>query len=227
MSKTIKKTTSKLNQLITKGIFVDPGPNWLLTPFFAGRKEREDFIQKCLARLKTRRMLLRVQWYVEIADGVGKVKQNRPALNLIFLMAFAESIAKQRTGKNSNDSLAMVKDFFKYISEEDSRLLQYGFRRTLLAPRTQRLRFSSIVRILYDIRNRAVHGEDFWSFNLLQKEEKEKFKQEKYTDYGMLTSGSLGKRGKKRRVSLDTSLTYEDLRGIFIRTAITNIQSLL
>lgn len=223
----ITKVIRKLDKLAVKGIFVDPKLNRLLTPFFIGRKEKEGFINKCLTRLKTRRMLLRIQWYVEIADDMRKIKQSRPALNLIFLMALAESIAKQKMVKNSNDSLAAIKEFFKHISEGDKKILQRKFKRALLSPKTPMLRFSSIVRILYDVRNRAVHGDDFWSFSLLQQEQKESYEQEKYTDYGMLTTGSLGKRGKKRRVSLEIALTYEDLRGIFIRTAITNIQSLL
>ena len=171
-------------------------------------------------------MLLNIQEYVEIADGMGRVKPNRPALNLIFLMALAESIAKQRTGRKNSGSLDMIKEFFIFIPEEESEILQRSFRRALLTPKTSTLRFSSIIRILYDVRNRAVHGEDFWSFNLLQKEEKEKLKQEHYTHYAMVTSGKLGKPEKKREVFLETALTYEDLKDIFIKTAIANIRSL-
>jgi hypothetical protein len=43
----------------------------------------------------------------------------------------------------------------------------------------------------------------------------------------MITSGSLGKKGKKKRVSLDLSLTYEELRDIFRRVAIANTESVL
>src|SRR3989338_7487978 len=99
MDKIVGESIKKLNKLVAKGIFSDKELHRFLQPFFLGAKEGEVFIKKCLNRLKTHRMLLRLQWYVEIADDMSKVKQSRPALNLIFLMALAESIAKQRIGK--------------------------------------------------------------------------------------------------------------------------------
>jgi len=227
MDKTTKDAFREIDKAVVKGIFADKDLNRLLQPFFVGEKERKEFVRKCLARPKTRRMLLTVQEYVGIADGMGKIKPNRPALNLIFLMAFAESLAKQRTRRKDNDSLDIIKEFFRFIPKEESEILQRRFRRALLTPKTSSLRFSSIIRILYDVRNRAVHGEDYWSFNLLTKEEKGKLKQEKYTSYAMATSGKLGKTGKKKDIFLETSLTYEELRDIFIKTAIANISTLL
>jgi len=226
MDKETRDAFRKIDQAVVKGILADKALNNLLRPFFAGDKERVEFIRKCLARIKTRKMLLTIQEYVEIADGMEKVKQNHPALKLIFLMSFAESTANERTGMSNNDPLAAIKEFFEYISKEDKQVLHRRFTRALLRHKTNTLRFSSVIRIFYDIRNKAVHGEDFWSFSLLRKEEKEQFEQENYTDYGILTSGLLGKRGRKRNVPLDIALTYEELRDIFIRTAVANIRSL-
>lgn len=227
MDDATKKIIIKANKSIVKEISTDEDLHKLLQPFFIDKSEGNNFIKKCLIRLKTRRILLLLQWYIEIADDMKKVKQNRPALCLVFLMSLAESVARQRMVVSNNYSLATISKFFECISQEDKESLQRGFKRALLGPKTHTLRFSSIVRILYDIRNKAVHGEDFWSFNLLKKEEKEKYQQERYASYGMITSGSLGKRGKKKRVSLDIALTYEDLRDIFLRTAIANIKTLL
>lgn len=227
MEEEIKKALKKADKIYVQEILSDKSLQLIIQPFFKNREEGNNFIKKCLVRLKTRRILLLLQWYIEIADGMKKVKQNRPALCLVFLMSLAESVARQRMVVSNNYSLATISKFFECISQEDKEKLRRGFRRSLLNPKTHTLRFSSIVRILYDIRNRAVHGEDFWSFNLLRKEEKEKYHQEQYTSYGMITSGSLGKKGKKKRVSLDIALTYEDLRDIFVRTAIANIKTLL
>lgn len=196
-----------------------------LNPVFATEHGRKKFIGNCLKRITTRRMLLRAQWYVEIADDQEKVRQNRPALRLIFLMALAEAIAKNRTSNIRLGSLEAIKEFFKYISGDDKKMLHRGFRRTLLSPKHHNLRFSSILRILYDIRNRAVHGEDYFSFSLMDVADKRKHAH--YTSYSLITSGYLGSRRNKKRVSLDVKLTYEDLRDIFRRTAIANIEAML
>ena len=101
-----------------------------------------------------------------------------------------------------------------------------SFKRALTSAATPQLRFSSIIKILYEVRNKAVHGEDFWSFFFLTKKEKEEFIKDGYTDYGLMTAGYLGRKSKKR-VSLDLTLTYEEFRDIIIRTAIANIKSFL
>ena len=227
MDKATKKAFREMDKAAVKSIFADKNIHRLLQPFFTENKEKDEFIRKCLAHLKTRRMLLHVQNYVEIADGMEKVKPGRPALNLIFLMALAESVARQRTEAKNNDALAVAKDFFRYIPQKDRQVLMQRIRSALLKSKTSTFRFSSLVRILYDARSKALHEGDYWSFSLLRKEDKEKYEQEQYTHYGILTSGRLGKKGRKRRVSLETALTYEELRDIFIKTAIANIASIL
>jgi len=83
----------------------------------------------------------------------------------------------------------------------------------------------SIITILYNVRNDAVHGKDFWSFSLISEEDKQKFEKDS-TDVSWLTSGKLGPRNKKQEIFLDTSLlTYKELRAIFIENAITLINS--
>ncbi|MDB5204919.1 MAG: hypothetical protein JWP09_947 [Candidatus Taylorbacteria bacterium] len=193
-----------------------------LTPLLADKEERKKFIKKCLRKLKTRRMLLRAQWYLDIADDQELVRQNRPALKIIFLIALAEAVTKMKTGRNAIGSFDAIKRFFAFTSEQDKEKILLGFTRTLLSPKHHSLRFSSILRILYEIRNQAVHGEDYYSFSLPN--EADKIKRAGYTDWGFITSSSLGKKGKKRRISLDISLTYEELRDIVRRTAIANIQ---
>jgi len=96
------------------------------------------------------------------------------------------------------------------------------FRRTLTATGRQTLRFSSIIRILYQIRNDAVHGEEFWKFSLVDKKH---HKDVKEPHWSLLTTGRLGTKKRKREVHIETRLTYENLRDIFVRTAIQNIES--
>lgn len=229
---TMDDSLEKLDKLARDSILEDAELKKLLSPALGN--ETDTFIKGCLRKIKTRRALLRLQWLSEIAEGMENVKENRPALKLVFLMALAEGISK-RINKSGRGSFKAIQRFFDFISKEDRRKLLQSFRRALLSAKHHNLRFSSIIQILYDVRNRAVHGEDFWSFSLLDAEQKQK-EMEKYTHYALMTEGWLGtpkkKKGrktlhKKKRVTIETTLTYEELRDIFIRTAIANIQSAL
>lgn len=227
MSSNLKKIDDLAKQILLK----DRGLNNFLKSDFPVISDRRNFVKKCLKKLKTRRMLLRAQWYLEIADDQVKVRQNRPALQLIFLMALAEAIAKQRIGNPHLSSLVAVKKFFNYISPSDKGMLNQSFRRALLQSKHHRLRFSSVLRILYEVRNSAVHGEDYFSFSLMDKNQKVAARASGYTSYSLLTYGYLvprkrkGKKVRKRREALELTLTYEELRNIFRRTAIENIKS--
>jgi len=119
----------------------------------------------------------------------------------------------------------LIKRFFDFISEKDKEILKHNFKRALLKPKHHEFRFSSILRILYNVRNRAVHGEDFWTFSLMEKEQKKNFIKDGYTSFAVISDGYLGYRLKKRNEKLSISLTYEELRDIFIRTAISNIKN--
>lgn len=189
-----------------------------LKPVFTDDIGRKDFIKKCLKKSATKRMLLRAQWYTEIADGQEKVKRDRPALRLIFLMALAECIAKQRTGNIDLPSFKAIREFFGYISDGDKNILYKGIK-----PQNRNLRFLSILKILYNVRNMAVHGEDYFSFSLMEKEKKEKCDD----GYSLATFGYFGKKGRKEKVLLSIKLTYGELSGIFRKTAIANIKSML
>lgn len=214
-----------IDEAVKRGLLEDKNLHNFLQPVFNSRSGRAVFIRKCLRKISTRRMLLRAQWCTEIADDQGKIRQGRPALRIIFLLGLAEALAKKRMGNRSLQSFKAIKEFFRYISASDRNILCTSFKRTLLRPRQPTLRFTSILRMLYDIRNRAVHGDDFFSFSLMDEDTKKE--QAPYSSFGLITSGYLGSRYRKKRVSLDIKLSYEELRDIFRRTAIANIESLL
>ncbi len=221
----MKNQWRKIDEAVKQGLLEDKDLHNFLEPILHAKSDREDFIKKCLKKISTRRMLLRAQWYTEIADDQQKIRQGRPALRILFLLGLAEALAKKRIGNQHLESFKAIQEFFKYISVSDRNVLQTSFKRTLLHPRQPMLRFSSILRILYDIRNRAVHGDDFFSFSLMDKERKKEHAH--FSSFGLITSGYLGPRKRKKRISLDIKLTYEELRDIFRRTAIANIQSIL
>jgi len=220
----------KLSIAVKRGLVEDKDLNNFLSPFFDSEIAIKDFIKQCLKKIKTRRMMLRAQWYTEIADGLDRMRNNRPALQIIFLMSLAEGVARLRTGTVDDDNVSskkIIHNFFKFTTAEDKKVLAQKFQRALVSVKRHKLRLSSAINILYDIRNRAVHGDDFYSFSLLSERQKKEFVDGGYTNYGMMTSGFLGRRGKrKRRVSLHIVLTYKELRAIIVRTAIQNIDSL-
>lgn len=225
----------KIDNQIKKGLMEDEDLNNFLAPFFNSDLNKKEFLKKCFQKIKTRRMLLCTQWYSEIADGLDNVRKARPALQIIFLMSLAEGVARLKADKIGDlnvTSHSMIQEFFRHTTAQDKKFLSHNFRRTLIKTKHHNLRFSSAVDILYDIRNKAVHGDDFFTFSLLDEKEKKEFVDGGYTDYGTITVGYLGKMGKtkggnkrrKQRVSLDISLTYRELRDIIIRTAIENIK---
>jgi len=218
----------EIDKLVKRGLVEDEGLNKFLSPFFSSKTERINFIVKCLQKNKSRRMMLRAQWYAEIADSLERVKNNRPALQIIFLMSLAEGVTRLRTNNDGDDNVSsktMIHDFFRYTTASDKKLLARKFTRALTKAKHNNLTFSSVVNILYDIRNKAVHGYDFYSFSLLDKNQEKEFVEGGYTHYGIMTSGFLGKTNRKRRVSLDISLTYEELRCVIVRTALENINA--
>lgn len=221
----MKNEWKKIDEAVKRGLLEDKNLHNFLQPIFSKQDDRVVFIKKCLRKISTRRMLLRAQWYIEIADDQGKIRQGRPALRILFLLGLAEALAKKRLGNRRLQSFKAIKEFFRYISLSDRNALCASFKRTLLRSRQPVLRFTSILRILYDIRNRAVHGDDFFSFSLMDEDTKKE--QARFSSFGLITTGYLGPRFREKRLSLDIKLTYEELRDIFRRTAIANIESLL
>ncbi|MDD5251011.1 MAG: hypothetical protein PHT12_00080 [Patescibacteria group bacterium] len=191
-----------------------------LRPAFSNRTECMKFLKRCYKRRRAWYSLWGACWYVEIADAMSSVRRERPALNIIFLMGMAEAIARVRNRGFRSEKL--VRHFFYKISEEDKELLLGGIRRTFGRGYYHRLRFSSVIKILYEARNAAVHGEDYFSFQLATSKG---YARNAGYSYSVITSGRLGKRRNKKRVErLEIKMTYMILRDIFIRTAIRNLE---
>lgn len=206
------KGWEEIDRLVQEFMVSDEARNKYLRPIYPNKDAREKFIRKCFTKLKTRRMLNRAQWYSEIADAMEKIKPGKTALKIIFLMSLAEGVSTLKLGKKQTKSIGSfktIKKFFDYISEKDKHKLIKNIQNLSSSSYTQTLRFSSIIQFFYDIRNRAVHGEDYYSFSL---------------ESGMITSAKLGKKNKRHK-AINTSLTYKELRNIFRRTALANIES--
>jgi len=220
-----------IDKAVKTHILNDGDVHRFLRPILKNSKERAVFIKKCLKKTKTRRMLNHAHWYIEIADAQDKVKYARPALKVIFLMSLAEYIAKEVYGGNLGSEKA-IQAFFKWTTKEDKEKIKNGIKRLIASRPHHSLYFRSIVNILYNVRNKAVHGEDYYSFSLPEPKYKEAHVG--YDHWGLIVPGELTIKPRKRtnirkkhRISLDISITYEELREIFIRTAINGIKSLI
>ena len=169
----IKNSFRVLDKITCEGLKQDLDIFNFWKRFFNSDKETHGFINSCVDRkIISRRMMLRAQWYSEIADGMAVVRRGRPALQVIFLMSIAEGLIKLSSSKieiKGKGQLELVKMFFKRAAPSDKAKLSVGFKRALTAPEHHSLRFSSIIRIFYDIRSSAVHGEDFSLFSLRDK----------------------------------------------------------
>lgn len=205
----------KIDKSVKESMVVNKRINEYLEPIYPRENDRQQFIRKCLDKQKTRRMLNRAHWYSEIADDIEKTKPGRVALKIIFLMSLAEGISALRIGKKHSKNIGSfntIKEFFSHTSKEDRNKLIENFERIYFGPHRQTFRFSSIIRILYNVRNAAVHGEDYYSFSL---------------GHGVITSVKTGRKKTKRYTSVDANISYDGLRDIFRRTAIENIKSVL
>jgi len=215
----------KINEKTKQFLAQDKSLLIFWSKYFISENEASFFIQNCFKRLLTRRMVLRVKWYVDIANEMPKVQDSRPALQVVFLVALAENIARRKHTKKQADALGsqkLVLEFFSYIQDSDKKEFEKKFKRALVSIKHHRLLISSVVKILYQVRNNAVHGEEYWDFSLV---DKKRHTEADKPYWSLITNGWLGTRKRKRRVTLDIKLTYENLRDIFIRTAIQNIKS--
>lgn len=120
------------------------------------------FITKCVKKSKTKRMVLRLHWYGDLATKVDQIEPGRPAIPLIFLLALAEGLEKtaQNKEKDDSNSLGYIHTFFQYIGGGDKNLLHQRFRRLLLKPRYN-LSFRSLIKILWNARCNAAHGREY------------------------------------------------------------------
>ncbi|KKR47091.1 MAG: hypothetical protein UT82_C0003G0005 [Parcubacteria group bacterium GW2011_GWB1_40_14] len=197
----------------------------LLKPFFSSEKTTEIFLDDAFKISGARGMLLRLDWYIELAEIVETLRPDRPSLRLIFLLATAESIMRSRIALNEGQIIAqqkgsweVIKGFFQGLSDENKIQLFHGIRRPLGDEKG--VEFGSVekvIRILWQARNDAAHGNDFWTFQL--------------PDSSMAVNGSLITEGrmsdKETFFSLDISITYDNIQRIVIETALAHIRTIM
>lgn len=186
-------------------------------------EETESFIERCSKNDRTNRMLNQICWLTDIADNLPKIKERRPALQVVFLMTAMECIAKIRLDEeeaNEISSFGAVKEFLKFISEGDKKDIEAKFQRQIEEnPHDKELDYQDIIKILYNVRNDVIHEGMFYDFFFATEENKQE-------NVSQQNSGNLGNKQNKEIIWLSVKLTYKEFRNIVVKTAIANIKSL-
>lgn len=195
----------------------------IIQPFLEKDEDPKGFIVKSLENRKGRSIILRLKWFLEIANGIEEIKPGRPALKLIFIMALIEGVSRIKEENDDLKSIDAINKFFELTNEDSKKYILENFKSTITEKKE--ITFDDFLEIIYDIRSRAVHGNTFWEFSFMDKDTKEK-----EPDYfSFVISGYLKSKedSKKKRITLDIKLTYDEFEKIIIDTVIRNIKKIL
>lgn len=173
----------------------------------------ESFIEKCYKRNKTRKSLLRTSWLAGIADQMEKIEPGCPALRVVFLVILAETITKLLFRKSSRNvgPRKRFKTFFEAASDEEKALLLCGIQK--YDGTSRKFRFNTLLDIIYNLRNEVFHEGRYFNFFFHEAQRQ-----------GTIVPGYTGtKASRLRKVSLYMTLSYENFRDVFVKTALRNI----
>lgn len=160
-------------------------------------------------------MFNRVRWFIEIAN-----EQRYDSLKVLFLLAMAETSIKfmENRYEDFRDSGPDVKKFFHKFMADDQTSLELFFKkkkRNDIAFWTKKVSFVEIIEILLNVRNTVAHGKNHYNF---------RFQNPSGSFINRLTCET-GSRDKKKKVSVEVELTYEQLRFLMLKYAFANIEA--
>lgn len=173
--------------------------------------ETEKFATKCLKKNKTRWMLNRLQWFVELSDF-----QKYDSVKTFFLIAMAETNIKlfeNRFEDNSNETSDVKKFFSRFIKQDKDELRKYFFKTDRFLNK-KTFKFDKIVGILLNARHRVAHGKNHYDFRFHDGSD----------NLMNIIFGEVGTKNKKRKIHYELEITYNDFRKLMIKNAIENIK---
>lgn len=173
--------------------------------------ETEKFITKCLKKNKTRWMLNRLQWFVELSDF-----QKYDSVKTFFLIAMAETnikLLENRFKDNSNEILDVKNFFSRFTKQDKDELRKYFFKMDKFLNK-KTFKFNKIVGILLNVRHRVAHGKNHYDFSF----------HDGSNDLMNIIFGEVGTKNKKRKIQYELEITYNDFRKLMIKNAIENIK---
>lgn len=195
-----------------------------LRPFFTDEESLQAFLSEAMKNQEAHRMLLHLDWYTELADLIEAIRPERAPLRLIFLLAGAENLMRKRAAleKNSVDANHMkswdvISQFFAALSQDNQNRLLRGVRRPLGDEKGVEFSIEEIVRILWQARNDAAHGVDFYTFQTPESPE--------VADGGLLTEGRMNR--DEDFFPLDMQITFEEIQNIILETALEHVKAVM
>ncbi len=179
--------------------------------YFNNDIKTEKFITKCLEQKKTRLMLNRLQWFVELSDH-----QNYDNVKVFFLIAMAETNIKLRDNRfeESDKQMEDATTFFNTFSTENKNILTDNFFTLGECLNKKPFYFEDIVDILINVRHAVVHGKNHYSFKFHNGNE----------SFVNLVSGVVGGKNNKKDIKYNLTLTYDCFKKIMVSEAIKNIE---
>lgn len=190
----------------------------MLKPYFANEADFSKFDKRSDKLKCTLRSKNHIIWLIEISDGLMTMKPGRYALGVVFLITIAENIINLLFSLKG--SRARVNMFFDHISDTDRSKLLNGIKRVDSNGITHDFRLPTIIDILYNMRNRMIHEGIYYETSLNEKTNDFNFS---VMTWGYRYRRKMG-RGYCQTVHLDIGLTYQELKDIFIYTALRNIE---
>ena len=178
---------------------------------FINDAETEKFATKCLKKNKTRWMLNRLQWFVELSDF-----QKYDSVKTFFLIAMAETNIKlfeNRFEDNSNETSDVKKFFSRFVKQDKDELRKYFFKTDRFLNK-KTFKFDKIVGILLNVRHRVAHGKNHYDFRFHDGSD----------NLMNIIFGEVGTKNKKRKIQYELEITYNDFRKLMIKNAIENIK---
>ena len=178
---------------------------------FPNNTETEKFATKCLKKNKTRWMLNRLQWFVELSDF-----QKHDSIRTFFLIAMAETnikLLENRFTDNSNETSDVQKFFSRFSKLDKNELRKYFFKTDQLLNK-KTFKFEKVVNILLNVRHRLAHGKDHYQFRFHDGSD----------TLSNIIHGEIGPINKKKKIMYYLEITYLNFRKLMIKNAIENIK---
>ena len=174
-------------------------------------EERVIFVDECLADASKRELILDIFFNLRLSDNATDTEFGfRPALGILHLAIIAESMVKRTDVLRG--SKARFKKFFDYAINDDKIELARRLRKVIDTIEVSGTLDASL-EILYGVRCGVVHDGNYFSFSMCADCPRE-------GRPGMISTYPDGHNGI---VQVETSFSYQELRAVFLRTAVNLI----
>jgi hypothetical protein len=201
----------KIRSVVDEGLLKDKNIHAFLKAIIRGEEKRNNFIKKCLKKNKTRWMLNRLKWFIELADS-----QKYDSVKVFFLIAMAETNIKLLEDRFNDDSneVVDVRKFFNDFSQQDKNELRRHFSKVNKSLNKESLKFDKVVEILLNVRHRLAHGKNHYDFQFHNGSD----------SLINIIFGEIGRKNRKKKIEYQLEITYKYFRKMMVRNVVENIK---